>query len=522
MKPDLDLTLYLVTDSGMVPKGRTLPQIVDEAIQGGVTIVQLREKNTETKEFIDLAISVKAVTGRAGVPLLVNDRIDVALAADADGVHIGQDDMPLSEARRLLGNDKIIGVSVTTTQEAEAAINGGADYLGIGTCYSTATKDVKVTPQGPQGVRAVWEHALQVGRSASRPVRAVTIGGVNSYNAVHVLICTRSASRNISLGGLAVVSAIMAAASPKDASRALRKQIAFALESSWVAKQDFSHTRNLSQMRTDVARVFEEFRAPSTAVPLVQHITNPVVINDCANACLAFGGSPIMASDPGEQRDLAPAVSSLVINIGTIGEDQMDAMRRAMREARLHNTPIVLDPVAVGATSIRKNFVNEILRDYGVHVIKGNAGEIAAISGSTEVQMRGVDAIGAGFKDPAKIVRGLSLRERCVVVMTGKTDYVSDGVSTFAVHNGNKLQGCITGSGCMVGTAVGTFIHSVANANLLAGALAGVVAINLAAEAAASRGDVRGPGTFRAAFIDEMHSLTVDQFRHGMNIELVE
>ncbi|KAJ2841021.1 thiamine biosynthetic bifunctional enzyme [Coemansia erecta] len=106
--------------------------------------------------------------------------------------------------------------------------------------------------------------------------------------------------------------------------------------------------------------------------------------------------------------------------------------------------------------------------------------------------------------------------------MTGKVDYVSDGVSTFAVYNGNKMQGCITGSGCMVGTAVGTLIHKVAHDDLLAGALAGVVAINLAAEAAASRGDVKGPGTFRAVFIDEMHNLTVDQFRNGMNIELVD
>ncbi|KAJ2399364.1 thiamine biosynthetic bifunctional enzyme, partial [Coemansia sp. RSA 2559] len=423
MKPNVDLTLYLVTDSGMVPEGKTLVQTVAEAIQGGVTIVQLREKIAETKAFIDLALAVKAVTSRAGVPLLINDRIDVALASDADGVHIGQDDMPLAEARKLLGHDKIIGVSVQTAEEAEAAIAGGADYLGIGTCYSTATKDVKVAPQGPQGIRAVWEHALQVGRRTGCRVRAVTIGGVNSHNAVHVLICTRSLPGNIPLDGLAVVSAIMAAESPSDASSTLRGQIAFALERSWVAKQDFAQPRSLSQMRLAVTRVFDESR---TAVPLVQHITNPVVINDCANACLALGGSPIMASDPEEQRDLAPAVSSLVINIGTIGKDQMDAMRSAMREARLHNTPIVLDPVAVGATLTRRNFVDEVLRDYGAHVIKGNAGEIAALSGSTEMRMRGVDAVGVGFKDPAKIVRDLSRRERCVVVMTGKVDYVSD------------------------------------------------------------------------------------------------
>ncbi|KAI9506967.1 thiamine biosynthetic bifunctional enzyme [Coemansia spiralis] len=521
MKQNLDLTLYLVTDSQMAPAGKPLAQIVDEAIQGGVTIVQLREKTAETGDFVRTALEVKKVTSKAGIPLLINDRVDVAQAVDADGVHIGQDDLPIEEARRILGDNKIIGVSVQTAEEAEEAIVKGADYLGIGTCYDTATKYVKVGPQGPQGVRSVWEHALKTGQRINRPVHAVTIGGVNSYNAVHVLICTRTLADNVSLDGLAVVSAIMTAESPKTAAKLLRSQISFALESSWVAKQDNSKPLGVSRACQAIATVFDNVKSGKTT-PLVQHITNQVVINDCANACLALGGSPIMASDPVEQHDLASAVSSLVINIGTVSDHQIAGMHAAMREARLHNTPIVIDPVGVGTTPFRKQVVKELLRDYGAHVIKGNAGEIAALFGSSEMQMRGVDAVGGGFKDPAKVVRELSRRERCVVVMTGKVDYLSDGVSTFAVHNGHSLQGHITGSGCMVGTALGTFIHQVANGDLLVGALTGVVAINLAAEAAALRSDVKGPGTFRAAFIDEMYNLTVDTLLKNMRVERVK
>ncbi|KAJ1962228.1 thiamine biosynthetic bifunctional enzyme [Dipsacomyces acuminosporus] len=524
MKLDFDLTLYLVTDSSMVPEGKTLDQVVDEAIQGGVTIVQLREKKADTGEFVELARKVQAVTKRHSVPLLINDRVDVALAINADGVHIGQDDMPLSEARRLLGDSKIIGVSVQTPEHAEAAVLGGADYLGIGACYDTNTKQLKNGSQGTEGIRAVWEHAVSIGSTqsdATRPVRAVTIGGINSYNAVHVLICTRTTKGSMPLDGLAVVSAIVAASDPREASRLLRRQIAFAMQSSWVAFQSANaSSRDLEHMRQAIASAFDVTKSDA-AIPLVQHITNPVVINDCANACLAMGGSPMMATDAQEQGDLAPHVTSLVVNIGTLNPQQVLGMRAALKEAGLHNTPIIIDPVGIGATAYRSEVIRSFLRDFGAHVIKGNAGEIAALVGSDEMRLRGVDAVGKGFSDPGAVVRELGRRERCVVVMTGVIDYVSDGTSTFAVHNGHRLQGCITGSGCMTGTAVGTYIHPVAHTDPLVGALAGMVAINLAGEHAARRPDVKGPGTFRAAFIDEMYNLTKQDLLDEMRIERI-
>ncbi|KAJ1935495.1 thiamine biosynthetic bifunctional enzyme, partial [Linderina macrospora] len=408
MKLNFDLTLYLVTDSGMVPAGSTLPQIVEQAIQGGVTIVQLREKTADTADFLTQAKLVQQVTQRYNIPLLINDRIDIALAINADGVHVGQDDMPLAEARRLLGNDKIIGVSVQTAEHAETAVLGGADYLGIGACYDTQTKELKQGSQGPAGIRAVWDHAVAVGaaNTGTRPVRAVTIGGVNSYNAVHVLICTRTTNGNVPLDGLAVVSAIIAAECPRRAAETLRKQIAFAFESSWIARQPLLASEPVS------ASIGAAFEAARTNTPLVQHITNPVVINDCANACLALGGSPMMATDATEQADLAPVVSALVINIGTLNEWQVAGMQAAMKQANLRNTPVILDPVAVGATTYRSQIVKQFLKEFGIHVIKGNAGEIAALVGSDEMQLRGVDAVGSGFKDPAGVVRALSLKER--------------------------------------------------------------------------------------------------------------
>ncbi|KAJ1901426.1 thiamine biosynthetic bifunctional enzyme [Kickxella alabastrina] len=515
MKPDFNLTLYLVTDSGMVPADKTLAQIVDEAIQGGVTIVQLREKTADTGAFIALARSLQKVTKNYGVPLLINDRIDVALAIDADGVHIGQDDMSLVEARRILGPNKIIGMSVQTAAEAEAAMCDGADYLGIGVCFDTETKQISTDAlRGPAGVRQVWEHALEVG-----PVRAVTIGGVNEYNAVHVLDYTRSA-KGVPLEGVAVVSAIMAAEDPCAAAKVLRSQVSFAMERSWASKQATAYVdRSAASVCQAAAGVVARVRATDGARPLVQHMTNAVVMNDCANACLALGGSPIMAPAAEEQADLARNVSALVVNIGTLTSAQIPGIRAAMRCARLYNTPIVLDPVGMGISTFRKSFVYEILRDYGVHVIKANAGEVASLLGSDEVSMQGVDSIGAGFSDPAAAVSALSRRHRCIVVMTGRADYVSDGTSTFAVRNGHPMQACISGSGCMVGTAVATFIQTVAHEDPLAGALAGLVAVNVAAEHAAVSADVRGPGTFRPAFIDEMHRLSDDILLSEMRVE---
>lgn len=149
----VDYSLYLVTDSNLVPEGTTLLNQIERALEGGVTIVQLREKNLDTGPFIELARQVQQITRKFNVPLLINDRLDVALAVDADGVHIGQDDMPMRQARQLLGPKKIIGVSVNTVEEAKEAIQAGADYLGVGAVWDTSTKKLTNKTLGIEGTK---------------------------------------------------------------------------------------------------------------------------------------------------------------------------------------------------------------------------------------------------------------------------------------------------------------------------------------------------------------------------------
>ena len=139
MKPEVDYTLYLVTDRELMST-KTLDEAVAQAVQGGCTLVQLREKECTSLEFYQQALRVKAICDAAGVPLIINDRADIAQAVDAAGVHLGQSDLPCKVARRMLGPDKIVGVSAGTLPEALKAAADGADYLGVGAMYATATK----------------------------------------------------------------------------------------------------------------------------------------------------------------------------------------------------------------------------------------------------------------------------------------------------------------------------------------------------------------------------------------------
>lgn len=200
-----DYSLYLVTDRDLAG-GRTHLEIVAAAVAGGVSCVQLREKNLATRDFIREARELKALLAPLGIPLIVNDRIDVALAAGADGVHLGQSDMPLADARRLLGPGFIIGISAESVADALTAAAGGADYLGISPVFVTATKNDTALPLGLDGVRAM---------RAAVSLPLVGIGGIDARNAAQVLASGAD--------GVAVVSAIVAAGDPELAARELRR-----------------------------------------------------------------------------------------------------------------------------------------------------------------------------------------------------------------------------------------------------------------------------------------------------------
>lgn len=195
------LRLCLVTDRGLA-RSRPLVDIAAAAIRGGVTIVQLREKAATTRDFLDEARALKALLAPLGIPLIINDRVDIALAVDADGVHVGQTDMPVEEVRRLAGPGKIVGLSITNETQITRPDAAAADYLGIGPLYLQQTKDNASSPLGVEGFQRL--RAL-----TQKPVMA--IGGLKPNNSAPVLAAGAD--------GLAVVSAIVTADEPEAVAR---------------------------------------------------------------------------------------------------------------------------------------------------------------------------------------------------------------------------------------------------------------------------------------------------------------
>lgn len=203
---NLDYSLYLVTDRDCLVN-RDLYQSIEQALLGGVTLVQLREKAVSSREFLDIALRVKEITTRYRIPLIINDRLDIALAIDADGLHIGQDDLPLPLARKLFGENKIIGVSAHTLDEALSAERQGADYLGVGAIYPTPTK--------PDALTVSLKQLAEIKKSIAIPV--VAIGGINAENASDIM--------TTGIDGVSIVSAILGKQDIQKAARDLLSKI---------------------------------------------------------------------------------------------------------------------------------------------------------------------------------------------------------------------------------------------------------------------------------------------------------
>jgi len=200
----IDYTLYLVTDRRLM-SSKTVEDSVELAIAGGASVVQLREKECTSREFYELAVRVKRITAAKNVPLIINDRIDICLAADADGVHLGQKDLPCREARRILGADKLIGVSAALPEEARQAQEDGADYLGVGAVFPTGTKS---------DTRPVTSEIIREIRAAVT-IPFVVIGGVNAENIGQLY--------GLGINGAAVVSAVVSQKDVTEAARIMRK-----------------------------------------------------------------------------------------------------------------------------------------------------------------------------------------------------------------------------------------------------------------------------------------------------------
>lgn len=203
---NINYKLYLVTDRYLL-RGKELVETIEEAINGGVSIVQLREKDISSLEFFNVAKVVKEVTDKYNVPLIINDRIDIALAVDAAGVHIGQSDMPCNIARKILPKGKIIGVSVHSVDEAIKAKEEGADYLGCGAVFSTSTKSDVTTLS--------IDKLKKIKKSVDIPV--VAIGGINENNI--------SKLNGVGIDGVAVISAIIVKENPKKAAEEILEKM---------------------------------------------------------------------------------------------------------------------------------------------------------------------------------------------------------------------------------------------------------------------------------------------------------
>jgi thiamine-phosphate pyrophosphorylase len=203
----IDYSLYLVTDRDL-SRGRSNMEIVQAAVRGGVTVVQLREKDAGTRDFYEEGLRIKRFLSERNIPLIINDRIDIMLALDADGVHLGKDDMPPAVARRLIGPEKILGVSVFDPKEAREAEAIGADYLGLSPIFVTATKPELTKQIGIEGIGPIRKAVA---------IPLVGIGALKAGNAYEAV--------GAGLDGVAVVSGIVSQEDPEASARAIRREV---------------------------------------------------------------------------------------------------------------------------------------------------------------------------------------------------------------------------------------------------------------------------------------------------------
>ncbi|OTA89632.1 hypothetical protein M434DRAFT_398448 [Hypoxylon sp. CO27-5] len=498
---EVDYTLYLVTDSTPAILGDgDLCEIVEKALKGGVGIVQYRDKTSDTGVLVSTARKLHQITKKYNVPLLINDRVDVALAIGCEGVHIGQDDIDLPTARKLLGKDAIIGVTVSNVAEAEAAAKGGADYFGIGTVFATPTKENTKSIIGVEGLKEIL---LKIA-TEKWPVKTVCIGGINKSNVSRVV--WQSAVPGKSLDGVAVVSAIMAAKSPEQAAKEIFDLVKSPPSFAKALVTPGQQTRSPQELLSLVPYII---KAVNSKKPLSHNMTNLVVQNFAANVALSVGASPIMANYGEEAKDLAALGGALVINMGTVTPDGLVNYVKALQAYNNAGQPVVFDPVGAGATTVRRSAVKTILGGGYVDVLKGNQSEIlSCIPGGSNIQQRGVDSGSSGqsIQELASAIKELAKLRRHIVVMTGKTDLITAGETVFAVDNGHEYLSMVTGTGCCLGTTISAMIAAHPN-DKLAAVICGILQYSIAAELAAERDDVKGPGTFVPAFIDELYNV---------------
>ena len=254
--------------------------------------------------------------------------------------------------------------------------------------------------------------------------------------------------------------------------------------------------------------------------PLIHNITNIVSAHFSANGLLAIGASPFMSSSPDEMNDIAPMAGALVINLGSLSSADFSAMMDAGLAMNRLNQPVVLDPVGAGATPLRRTKSKELLSSIKVDLIRGNAGEIAYLA-DVEWQSKGVDAGSGADVDLAQLARMCARQYRCIVALSGVVDYVSDGVSVFAIANGTPLFPKITASGCLLACICGAFLAVVNRRDFLQATINACASYAVAGELASAHLTGNQTGSFYVGLIDALATLDDRAVKASAKVEQV-
>ncbi|WP_371388808.1 hydroxyethylthiazole kinase [Bacillus pseudomycoides] len=265
----------------------------------------------------------------------------------------------------------------------------------------------------------------------------------------------------------------------------------------------------------EIAKVVETVRESN---PLVHNITNVVVTNFTANGLLAVGVSPVMAYAKEEVAEMASIAGALVLNMGTLRPEEVEAMLIAGKSANTHHVPILFDPVGAGATSYRTEVARHIPSEVKLAMIRGNAAEIANVI-NEKWEIKGVDA-GAGNGDVVGIAKQAADELDTVAVITGKEDVVTDGEQTVIIRNGHPILTKVTGTGCLLTSVMGAF--AAVEKDYVKAAVAALTFYGVAAEIAAAKTVELGPGSFQIEFLNQLANITVDDIEQYGNIQEVQ
>ena len=287
-------------------------------------------------------------------------------------------------------------------------------------------------------------------------------------------------------------------------------------------------TNNESEILKKIPDTLDKFKATT---PLTQCITNFVTVNDCANAILALGGSPIMADDPQEVEEIINIANALVINIGTVRKEQIEAMKLSSAQANKTNTPITIDPVGVGISKVRNDTTLDLIENYDVAAIRGNITEIKTISKLINIiddtnTAKGVDVCDddviteENLKLNGEIIAKTAEKLNTVILASGPIDILSDGKTTIAIYGGDEMMPLITGSGCMLSSLVGSCAGAVDPFN---GTLLAILAMNKAGEKARAKVDENnlGTGSFRTFLIDALYQTDAEELVNESKIRIL-